>query len=123
MFFFKIITVVKFSQVGVSPPHPTVEVLPLDVQKLSMILLLLLELNILNFKRIGLNLFLFNRIPCIFVLYRCVKEITHFELHRDFLSDVHQNLINTKLLCGHCNSRINERKSMKLYIQLHLDII
>ena len=32
-----------------------------------------------------------------FVLYHCVKEIKNFEQHRNFLSDMHQNLIRTKL--------------------------
>ena len=35
-----------------------------------------------------------------FVLYHCDKEIKNFEKHPNFLSDMHQNLINTKLYQG-----------------------
>ena len=35
-----------------------------------------------------------------FVLYHCVKEIKNFKQHRSFSSDMHQNLISTKLYQG-----------------------
>ena len=40
--------------------------------------------------------FLLGAIARNFVLYHCIKEIKNFEQHRNFLTNIHQNLISTK---------------------------
>ena len=64
------------------------------------IISLKLQINVLNFKMIGLKQIVLGRIARNFILYHCVKEIKNFEQHRNFLSDMHQNLISTKLYQG-----------------------
>ena len=49
---------------------------------------------------IGLKLSVLGTIARYFVLHHCVKEIKDIEQDRNFLSDMHQNLISTTLYQG-----------------------
>ena len=57
---------------GVTSPYG---ILPPYIQKLHSILLLLLQINILNFRMIGLKYFTLGKIAQNFILYQWVKEI------------------------------------------------
>ena len=63
---------------GLLPPLRE-EYFPTHVQKLYFLLLLLLQANILNFKKIGLKQFILGAITLRFTLYRSVKDIENFE--------------------------------------------
>ena len=53
-----------------------------------------------EFKNDWLKLFVLDTIALNFVGYHCVKEIKNFELQQNFLSNMHQTLISTKLYEG-----------------------
>ena len=65
-----------------------------------MILLLLIINKYFEFQNNWLKKFLLRTIAHNFVLYHYVKKIKNFEKHWNFSSDIHQNLISTKLHQG-----------------------
>ena len=45
----------------------------------------------------GLKYIVLGKIARNFILYHCVKEIRNFEQQRNFLSNIHQNVLSNKL--------------------------
>ena len=64
---------------------------------------------------IDLKLLVPSTIARNFVLYHCVKEIKYFEQHRNFLSDVRQNLISAKLHKGESEYKVSSFSAFLRY--------
>ena len=64
---------------GVHSPYMRAGSIASNIQKLWIILPLLLQINVLNFKMIGLKFSLLGTTASNFVPYRCIKEIENFK--------------------------------------------
>ena len=97
VFFLKILTVKNFSPRGVTSPPRGRDIAPIYTKNLYDLTIAIIK-KCFEFQNDWLKIgSLLGTITRNFVLYHCVKGIDNFEQHQNFLSDMHQNLISTRL--------------------------
>ena len=70
---------------------------------------------------IGLKQFLLNTIARNFIVYHCVKEMKNFVQHRNFLNDMNQNPISSKLYQGATEYKISAHKFLRYNVHKILE--